>query len=162
MRIVLSFVLSLMGMVLLQLAVTAPAQAASFDCSKATAADEVAICRDGGISALDSEMGGLFYAYDKVPMLMGSTGARHDEAEAFLAERAKCGADLTCLRKVYTTRIAGLKDNLAGAMKQFLDLQNGTPPSAGPPEGVEDLSPAMPIPASSWAARSPPGAIGRG
>jgi uncharacterized protein len=95
--------LSLIG-VMFPLLVAAPAQAASFDCSKATAADEMAVCRDGVTSALDSEMGGLFYAYDKVPMLMGSNGARHDDAEAFLAERAKCGADITCLRRAYTRR----------------------------------------------------------
>jgi uncharacterized protein len=131
--------LSLIGMMLLLL-VAAPAQAASFDCSKATAADEVAVCRDGVTSALDSEMGGLFYAYDKVPMLMGSTGARHDDAEAFLAERAKCGADLTCLRRVYAARIAALRQSIDVAMKQFSDLQNDMPPvTAAIPAGVETL-----------------------
>ena len=139
MRAFLSLVPALMGMVFL-LPVTAPAQAASFDCSKATAPDEVAVCRDGVTSALDSEMGALFYAYDKVPMLMGSNGARHDAAEAFLAERAKCGADITCLRRAYTTRIAALKENLAAAMQQFSDLQNDVPPvTAAIPAGVETL-----------------------
>lgn len=131
--------LSLVGMVLLLLA-SAPAQAASFDCSKAAAPDEVAVCRDGVTSALDSEMGGLFYSYDKVPMLMGGNGARHDEAEAFLAERAKCGGDITCLRRVYTARIAALKESLAASMQQFSELQNDVPPiTAAIPEGVETL-----------------------
>jgi uncharacterized protein len=131
--------LGLMGMMFLLL-VAAPAQAASFDCSKAAKPDEAAVCRDGVTSALDSEMAGLFYAYDKVPMFMGANGARHDEAEAFLADRAKCGADITCLRKVYTTRIGALKTELEGAMQQFSDLQNQVPPvTAAIPEGVETL-----------------------
>lgn len=139
MRAFLSLVPTLLGLVFLLL-VGAPAQAASFDCSKAIAADEVAVCRDGVTSALDSEMAGLFFAYDKVPMLMGSTGARHDEAEAFLASRAACGADITCLRRAYTARIAALKENLAASMQQFSDLQNGLPPvTAAIPEGVETL-----------------------
>ncbi|MBL8594997.1 MAG: hypothetical protein JNK01_20090, partial [Devosia sp.] len=131
--------LGLMGMVLMLL-VAAPGQAASFDCSKAAAADEVAVCRDGVTSALDSEMAGLFYAYDKVPMFMGANGARHDDAEAFLADRSKCGADITCLRKAYTDRIAALKTQLGVAMQQFSDLQNQVPPVTAPiPEGVETL-----------------------
>ena len=134
-----ALVSTLMGLMLM-LPVTAPAQAASFDCSKATAADEVAVCRDGVTSALDSEMGALFYAYDKVPMLMGSSGARHDDAEAFLKARAACGADITCLRRAYTARIAALKENLAASMQQFSDLQNDVPPvTAAIPAGIETL-----------------------
>ncbi len=40
-----------------------PAGAASFDCNKATAPDEIAICANPDLSALDSEMGGLWFAY---------------------------------------------------------------------------------------------------
>ena len=129
-----------LGMMVLLLLAGLPAQAASFDCSKATAADEVAVCRDGVTSALDSEMGGLFYAYDKVPMLMGSNGARRDEAEAFLKSRAACGADITCLRRVYDVRIEALKQSLASAMQQYSDLMNNVPPvTAAIPQGVETL-----------------------
>lgn len=138
MRALLSLVSALLGLMLLPL-VAIPAQAASFDCSKATAADEVAVCRDGVTSSLDSEMGALFFAYDKVPMFMGATGARHDDAEAFLAARGKCGADITCLRKVYTDRIAALKTNIEASMQQFFALQNGQPASPGLPEGVEKV-----------------------
>jgi hypothetical protein len=131
--------LGLMSLLVLLL-VASPLQAASFDCSKAAAADEVAVCRDGVTSALDSEMAGLFYAFDKVPMLMGASGARQDDAEAFLAERAKCGADITCLRKVYTDRISALKTQLGVSMQQFSDLQNQVPPVTAPiPQGVEAL-----------------------
>lgn len=131
--------LSLIAMALLLPMPAVPAQAASYDCAKATAADEIAICRDGTTSALDSEMAGLFYAYEKVPMLMGGNGARQDDAEAFLTKRTACGADLNCLRKAYTERIAALKTSIDASMQQFSDLQNGTPAPAGLPEGVEKI-----------------------
>src|SRR5436190_23642769 len=38
-----------------------PAAAASFDCSRARGADEVTVCRTASLSALDSELGGLWY-----------------------------------------------------------------------------------------------------
>jgi uncharacterized protein len=135
MRALFSFVTMMLLLVLAM-----PAHAASFDCAKAVAADEVAVCRDGTTSALDSEMGGLFYAFEKVPMLMGANGARQDDAEAFLKTRAACGADITCLRRAYTARIAVLKENLAASMQQFSDLQNDVPPvTAAIPAGVETL-----------------------
>ena len=129
--------LRILGMAMLLL-LTAPVQAASFDCSKATAADEVAVCRDGVTSALDSEMGALLFAYDKMPM--DASGNRQDEAEAFLATRAKCGADLTCLRKAYTDRIAALRDGIAKSMQEFSDLKNNVPPvTTAIPAGIETL-----------------------
>ncbi|WP_200841039.1 lysozyme inhibitor LprI family protein [Geminicoccus flavidas] len=88
------------------------AQAASFDCARAAQADERAVCADPGLSALDSEMGGLWFAYHELPLLMGASGARQDEAEAFLQERAACGDDRDCLDEAYRTRIATLKDRL--------------------------------------------------
>ncbi|MGH6763478.1 MAG: hypothetical protein ACRECW_18030 [Phyllobacterium sp.] len=104
-----------------------PVQAASFDCAKAASPDEIAICRQGSLSALDSEMGGLWYAYSQVPMLMGSNGARHDEAEDFLQKRKACGADETCLRDAYHQRIVTLKENIKSAMQTAMDEQNATP-----------------------------------
>jgi len=130
----------LVGLVTMLLLLAGPAFAASYDCSKATGADEVAVCKDGTLSSLDSEMAGLFFAYDKVPMLMGSNGDRQDEADAFLASRKACGPDLTCLRRVYTARIAALKQGLEGSMQQYSDLQNNVPPVTTPlPEAVETL-----------------------
>jgi uncharacterized protein len=101
------------------------AHAASFDCTRATKADEVAVCRDPRLSALDAEMGGLWYAYSRVPMLMGSNGARMDMARAFLARRAACGRDVACLTAVYRARIADLRGGIDGAMAEFRRLQNG-------------------------------------
>lgn len=109
-----------------------PAEAASFSCTKASKPDETAVCANPELSALDSEIGGLWFAYSRFPFLMGSNGVRHDEARQFLQDRAACTADVACLRKVYDARIAalhnGVKRALAGivaeqqAMEGFNDL----------------------------------------
>lgn len=104
------------------------AQAASFDCSKAGKPDEIAICANPDLSALDSEMGGLWFAFRKVPMLMGSNGARMDDAQAFLQQRAQCGGNLACLRPLYHARIETLQQGITQAMDNYFQLQNADPP----------------------------------
>jgi uncharacterized protein len=103
----------------------APAQAASFDCSRARAADEIAVCGNPRLSALDSEMGGLWYAYSRVPMLMGGNGARMDEARAFLARRHACGHHAACIAAAYRDRIAELRQAVAGAMADYARFVTG-------------------------------------
>lgn len=95
------------------------AEAAGFDCSKATAPDERAVCADPQLSSLDSEMTGLWYAYSKVPMLMGGNGERQTEAEEFLATRRQCGADTACIGRAYSARISQLQNDIASAMQGF-------------------------------------------
>jgi uncharacterized protein len=102
-----------------------PAQAASFDCARATRADEIAICRNPRLSELDSEMAGLWYAWSRVPMLMGGNGARMDSARAFLARRAACGRDTACLTAAYRARIEELHRNIAEAMRDFQHYVSG-------------------------------------
>jgi uncharacterized protein len=108
-------------------ALAAGAQAASFDCGKASKPDERAICANPDLSSLDSEMGGLWFAYSKVPMLMGSNGARMDDAQAFLQQRGQCGDNLACLRPLYRARIDALKHGITAAMNDYSRLQNGDP-----------------------------------
>jgi uncharacterized protein len=98
------------------LALAASAGAASFDCNRARTADEIAICKSPLLSGLDSEMGGLWYAYRQFPFLMGMSGARQDEADEFLQSRAKCVADEACLAKAYRARIQTLRDNIKSAI----------------------------------------------
>lgn len=109
----------------------AAAHAASFDCARAANPDEKAICANPDLSALDSEMGGLWFAFRKVPMYMGGNGARMDDAQAFLQSRAKCGGDLSCLRPLYHERIATLQQAITGAMDDYFKLQNSDPCGAG-------------------------------
>jgi uncharacterized protein len=104
-----------------------PVQAASFDCAKAAKPDARAICANPDLSALDSEMGGLWFAFSKVPMLMGSNGARMDDAQNFLQARAACGSNLACLRPLYRARIDVLKQGIVRAMEDYFRLQNGDP-----------------------------------
>jgi uncharacterized protein len=101
------------------------ASAAGFDCSKATAADERAVCDNPQLSALDSEMTGLWYAYSRVPMLMGSSGNRQDEAVEFLAHRRQCGSDVDCLATAYNDRIAVLQREIASSMTAMAPLVTG-------------------------------------
>ncbi|MCB1499435.1 MAG: hypothetical protein KDK07_06545 [Bauldia sp.] len=104
-------------------ALASPAGAASFDCAKAKAPDEVAICANPDLSALDSEMGGLWFAYDQFPFLMGANGSRQDEARQFLDVRAACGADVSCLKGAYAVRNATLKQQINMAMDQYCSPQ---------------------------------------
>ncbi len=96
-----------------------PADAASFDCGQAKAPDEIAICTHSKLSALDSEMGGLWFAYSRIPMLMGANGNRHDEADAFLKKREACGRDVACLTTLYDARIKTLQGEITTTLKQF-------------------------------------------
>jgi uncharacterized protein len=116
----------LMGAGLLAV-LTLPGQgrAAGFDCARATKVDEIAICRTPSLSALDSEMSGLWYAYSRVPMLMGSNGNRGDEARAFLARRAACRANVACLTAAYRARIRDLRGGIDSAMEEYRRMQNG-------------------------------------
>jgi uncharacterized protein len=102
----------------------APAEAASFDCGRATKADEIAVCHSPSLSALDSEMGGLWYAYSRVPMLMGGNGNRGDAARAFLARRTACGRNTACLTAAYRARIEELHRGIDDAMEEYSRMQN--------------------------------------
>jgi uncharacterized protein len=103
----------------------APAHAASFDCVRAARVDEIAVCRNPRLSELDSEMGGLWYAWSRVPMLMGGNGARMDAAQAFLARRAACGRNVVCLTAAYRARIEELRREITNAMRGFQRYVSG-------------------------------------
>ena len=102
-------------MALASFSLCGPAAAASFDCGKARAADERAICADRALNDLDVTMsvmlklGGHF-------MAMGARGAMQDDQVAWLKARRACAANRSCLRQSYDGRIATLQavfDNVA-------------------------------------------------
>ena len=101
----------------------APAHAASFNCANAAAPDEIAICTHPELSALDSEMGGLWFAYSQMPMLMGMNGNRQDEARAFLQSRAACAGNVSCLAGAYHARIGALKQQLTAQIAETCTAQ---------------------------------------
>ena len=100
------------------------AHAASFDCGKAKAPDELTVCRTPDLSSLDSEMGGLWYAFNAMPMAMGSSGARRDDAHQFLQDRGACAADAACLRKVYVARNQSLRGGIKNVLQNMQQEEN--------------------------------------
>ena len=93
---------------LVLLLAASPAFAASFDCNKASAMDELAVCNDRELSELDIRMATMF---DLITGLvpMGTRGAIQDEQLAWLKERTACASDRSCLRRSYRTRIDALQ-----------------------------------------------------
>ncbi len=89
-----------------------PAAAQSFDCAKATTADEKAVCGNGRLAALDDEMAAL-YRDIEARTLMGMRGAVRDDQRTFLDRRRACGGDVACIRDLYRARIAELEKTRA-------------------------------------------------
>ncbi len=121
------FVVVMAGAIVTVAATVTQAAAASFDCSNARKPDELAICRHQRLSELDAEMAALWFAYRRVPMLMGANGARQDAAAEFLRRRAACGSNIGCLRRLYVARIRALKQDLDRAMKAIEQEENRVP-----------------------------------
>jgi uncharacterized protein len=95
------------------------AEAASFNCTKASKPDEIAICDSTKLSDLDVEMATLFRIRMEIPMLMGARGAAQDDQREFLANRAKCGGKVACIEAAYTARIAVLNQAIKAAMQDY-------------------------------------------
>lgn len=80
----------------------------SFDCSSATRATEIAICRSEYLAGLDRQMVDLYIA------ARASTGAGgkkllRQEQRRFLVERNACGAWPACIHHAYQDRISDLQ-----------------------------------------------------
>ena len=94
-----------------------PCQAASFDCAKAGAADEKAICADRKLNEADMEMS-VLYTQLKPLLGMGARGDMEDEQAAWLKRRAGCGIDQACLMKAYADRVEQLRRGLEALAKR--------------------------------------------
>ncbi len=92
---------------LLLLAAT-PVAAASFDCAKAKAPDEKAVCASRALNDADVKMTTLL-AVDGQLMMMGARGDMHDDQRTWLKQRQACKGDVKCLTKAYKDRIADLQ-----------------------------------------------------
>jgi uncharacterized protein len=86
----------------------APANAASFDCSAAHSPDERAVCTSRALNDRDVTMS-VLYALDRKFLAMGGRGALMDQQHAWLVRRRACGADRSCLLRLYDRRIADLR-----------------------------------------------------
>ncbi|SCY99009.1 lysozyme inhibitor LprI family protein [Microvirga guangxiensis] len=94
-----------------------PSEAASFDCSKAEAADEKAICADRRLNDQDVEMA-VLYTQLKPLLGRGARGDMEDEQAAWLKRRAGCGADRACLGKAYEDRVQQLRRGFEALAKR--------------------------------------------
>jgi uncharacterized protein len=83
-------------------------RAASFNCDKAEASDEKAICADRELDDLDVEMS-VLYTQLKPLLAMGARGNLEDAQVAWLKRRQACGADRACLSKAYADRLLQLR-----------------------------------------------------
>jgi uncharacterized protein len=82
-------------------------QAASFNCNIAERPDEVLICQNDRLSALDERMSSLYFRLRN--RLIGSE-RRQLEADqaAWLQDRFACGRDFPCIFNLYQGRISEL------------------------------------------------------
>ncbi|MGB3125365.1 MAG: hypothetical protein WBB95_16240 [Pseudomonas sp.] len=86
--------------------------AASFDCAKAKAPDEIAICKHVSLNDQDVTMA-LLYDLNKHFMAMGGRGSLMDGQAEWLKQRRTCGSQVSCLSNAYTQRI--------GMLRSFID-----------------------------------------
>lgn len=93
------------------------AQAASFDCGKAEAADEKAICDDRRLNDQDVEMA-VLYTRLKPLLGMGARGDLDETQVAWLKRREACGSDRACLIKAYEDRVLQLREGFEALAKR--------------------------------------------
>jgi len=92
----------------LVLLVATPAAAASFDCSRAKASDEKAICANRALNDADVKMDTLFHI-DGHLMAMGARGDMQDAQREWIKRRQACKGNVKCLAKAYKDRIDDLQ-----------------------------------------------------
>jgi uncharacterized protein len=100
----------------------------SFDCSKSAKLDELAICRDPGLSALDRAANA---AYLQVKRQSGPQVA-NQMGRKFLALRAECRNDRLCILRQYSAIIKAYKE--AGSTVDFPTWAVGQAPDIPTPQ----------------------------
>ena len=95
-------------LIVLALALTAgTASAASFDCAKARAPDEKAVCANLSLNDKDVKLS-VLYDINRHTMAMGGRGALEDAQRQWLRDRKTCGANRACLNRSYDKRLDDL------------------------------------------------------
>ena len=74
----------------------------SFDCRRAKADDEIAICGDAGLAAMDRQLGQL---YDAAMKTISDPQALKQSESDWVITRHMCNSDIECLRHAYGERI---------------------------------------------------------
>jgi uncharacterized protein len=83
-------------------------QAQSFNCRYAKTADEVLICQNADLSALDEQMSSLFSRL-RNSLSHGETRLLDREQSFWLQNRISCGRDAGCIEGAYQRRIRQLR-----------------------------------------------------
>ena len=97
--------LALFGASLLPLS----AQAASYDCTRADTAAEIAVCSNPTLNRLDEDLAVQYRSLlNRLPPRRAEM-VRQDQ-RSWLAARDSCGADVRCLRARYQERSARLDE----------------------------------------------------
>lgn len=92
----------------LLIACAVPASAQSFNCLRAKTADEVLICQDAQLSALDERMSSMFFRLRNILSAGQSRFLEADQA-SWLRNGMSCGRDVDCIEAAYELRIRQLK-----------------------------------------------------
>lgn len=81
----------------------------SFDCRRAKAEDEIAICGDAGLAAMDRQLGQL---YDAAMGTISAPQALKRSESDWVITRHMCNGDVECLRHAYGERIGQFMGSL--------------------------------------------------
>ena len=81
----------------------------SFDCRRAKADDEIAICGDAGLAAMDRQLGQL---YDAAMKTISAPQALKQSESDWVITRHMCNSDVECLRRAYGERIGQFMGSL--------------------------------------------------
>jgi uncharacterized protein len=91
--------------------VAGSANAASFDCNRARAPDEKAICANLALNDKDVRMA-VLYDINRKTLAMGGRGALEDQQRQWLRDRRGCGAQRACLNRSYDRRLGDLERSM--------------------------------------------------
>jgi uncharacterized protein len=95
-------------LILIAVGFAANASAASFNCAKARAPDERAICADRRLNDMDVEMA-VRLDVAKHLVAMGQRGALMDDQASWLQARHSCRSDKSCLIRHYHDRMLEIR-----------------------------------------------------
>jgi len=91
--------------------VAGSASAASFDCNRARAPDEKAICANLALNDKDVRMS-LLYDINRKTLAMGGRGSLEDAQRQWLRDRRSCGPNRACLNRAYDRRLGELERSM--------------------------------------------------
>ncbi|MEM8958424.1 MAG: hypothetical protein AAGC86_11480 [Pseudomonadota bacterium] len=93
----------------------APSAAQSFDCTKAGNETEKTICSDRMLGALDMGMSDAYSSAVQTARGLGGgdEDTLHRTQRAWVQNRNRCGADISCLAASYTTRLEQLNSDFS-------------------------------------------------